>query len=717
LINKISALKIAVLFWTVFLFYPLTAEENRLFTVYNSLYLDCRYSHLIDSLTGDSDEEKLILARAYTAVGDNINAKKQLSELTGNYLQSAALYYQNGDYKKAGEITLNIAKDSGFGFLVAEYLAALAECHKSSSSIESWRLLAESTVNILRFKANLMLAEFYYESEIPDSSMILLNNIYPDVLAINDQINYYFLKIKLFSIFNDYDNALENFKNALSVRYLMDEKKCVLSFVVDSLYSSLDYQQAIQLIKMLKKEGFYSDAIKLLKKTELSDSTNLILAWCYLGNKNYSKAANIFKQLIQSPAETIKTEARYGRAICNYRRGLRVKGVTQLLDFAKQYPENRLSPRTLFIAGDFYQKSDLNKSINILQKLTDEYPESRYYTRALFLLGQSYAKLGLKHKAVAAYSSYNRMDEFADIFDYWLYKFFSDHKPHLEKIVNRSNSSFYNFKAGEISGKNEMDSVFTYDEFVIGFMNKVEQFLSWRIKKKLVNEQQLIHADSLYYYGLSDESARQLLDTYYSNPNLYSKFEVLKKSWALHLDWVFFKILDDFKNNLKRQGFSYSRDTWNRLNYPVLFKDLLLYNVNDTDPYLALAVIRRESSFDPYAVSKVGALGLMQLMPATAAQMSGSKEMSQRMLFDPGYNIKLGCKYLRWLRRRLQKDEIVVAAYNAGPTAAKRWRKQAGTDIETYIETIGYDQSRNYTRNVIGDYFWYKYLWPLEFNK
>ncbi len=717
MISKKGALKITIWFWTAILFCPLTAEENRLFTVYNSLYLDSRYGHLIDSLTGDNDEEKLILARAFAAVGDKKSAIRQLSELTGDHIQSAALYCQYDDYKETRKIALANPGDSGFSSLAADYLLTLVESHNSFPSIERLQTLALSTVDVFKFKANLILTEYYCENGIPDSSMIALNNIYPDVLTIEDQINYYFLKVKLFCTFKDYDNALENFKNALSVRYLVEEKKSVLSFVVDSLSPALDNQQIIQLIKMLKEKGYYSKAIKSLKGIEPSDSNDLILAWCYLGKRNYSKAARIFKRLTQSPSETIKTEAEYGRAICNYRRGLRVKGVTQLLNFTKKYPENPLNPRALFIAGDFYQKSDLNKSINILQKLTGEYPESRYYTRALFLLGKSYAKLGLKNKAALTYSSYNRKDEFADIFDYWLYKFSPDYKPHLEKIVSRYNSSFYNFKTSEILGGSVKDSIFTYDEFMTGFIEKVEKFLSWRVKKKRIDEKQLSHVDSLFYYGLTDEAGRQLLNIYYRNSNLYSRLEVLKKSRKLRLDQVFFKVLDDLKGNLKRQGLSYSRDTWNGLNYPVLFKDLLSYNVNDIDPYLALAVIHRESRFNPHAVSEVGALGLMQLMPVTAAQMAGAKEICQKTLFNPGYNIKLGCKYLRWLRHRLQKNEVVVAAYNAGPTAAKRWRKQAGTDTETYIETIGYDQSRNYTRHVIGDYFWYKRLWPLEFNK
>ena len=266
-------------------------------------------------------------------------------------------------------------------------------------------------------------------------------------------------------------------------------------------------------------------------------------------------------------------------------------------------------------------------------------------------------------------------------------------------------------------GKNNQDSIVSFNQFISEFLTKADKFLNWREKREKIDNRSLDYIDSLYYYGLSDEAGRQLYYIQYRNSNLHNKLAVLNKSRKLYIDWVFFKVLDEFKNDLKRRGYSYSHDTWLRLNYPILFKDIISYNIDNNDPYLALAVIRRESRFDPHAVSRVGALGLMQLMPATAAQMAGVKKVSQSMLFDPGYNVKLGCKYLNWLERRLHKNEIVIAAYNAGPSAAKRWRRQAGTDTETYIETIGYDQSRNYTRWVIGDYLWYKHIWPNEFGR
>ena len=134
------------------------------------------------------------------------------------------------------------------------------------------------------------------------------------------------------------------------------------------------------------------------------------------------------------------------------------------------------------------------------------------------------------------------------------------------------------------------------------------------------------------------------------------------------------------------------------------------------DPMLVMAIAKAESSFNPRAVSPKGAVGVMQLMPGTAAQMAKAKKVTRQALFQPGLNIRLGCRYLSWLRHRLPRPEAIIAAYNAGLPAAKRWQREAGNDPLSYIETIGYEQSRKYARWVIGDYLWYRYLWPREFD-
>ena len=110
-------------------------------------------------------------------------------------------------------------------------------------------------------------------------------------------------------------------------------------------------------------------------------------------------------------------------------------------------------------------------------------------------------------------------------------------------------------------------------------------------------------------------------------------------------------------------------------------------------PALVRAVMHAESAFDPNAISVVGASGLMQLMPATA------REMYVKDIFDPKDNIEGGVRYLRVLANEFDGDMVkMVAAYNAGPEAVKRF----GGQVPPFPET------QAYVRKVISLYFQYK---------
>ena len=129
------------------------------------------------------------------------------------------------------------------------------------------------------------------------------------------------------------------------------------------------------------------------------------------------------------------------------------------------------------------------------------------------------------------------------------------------------------------------------------------------------------------------------------------------------------------------------------------------------EPALMLAIIRQESGFDTKAKSRAGARGLMQLMPATARQVSKTVKQrysARRLTADPYFNIRLGSTYLSGLIDRFDGNYILaIAAYNAGPGNVNRWLRERGdprsddVDVVDWIERIPFGETRNYVQRVL----------------
>jgi len=132
------------------------------------------------------------------------------------------------------------------------------------------------------------------------------------------------------------------------------------------------------------------------------------------------------------------------------------------------------------------------------------------------------------------------------------------------------------------------------------------------------------------------------------------------------------------------------------------------------DPYLILAVMRRESLFRPDVRSAAGAVGLLQLLPATArraAVVLGRPALRDDELVEPGTAIDLGSWYLSELVGRFGDPAIALAAYNAGPRAVGPWAaRAAGEPLDEWVENIPYRETRRYVKVVIGVWNAYRIL-------
>ncbi len=154
-----------------------------------------------------------------------------------------------------------------------------------------------------------------------------------------------------------------------------------------------------------------------------------------------------------------------------------------------------------------------------------------------------------------------------------------------------------------------------------------------------------------------------------------------------------------------------------RIRYPRAYWDLIamMSSRDGIDPYLVVSLMRQESWFNPDATSSSDARGLMQLIPSTASRMvreNGLALAQPADLYDPDTNVQLGTVYLRQLLAMFNGDEIrAVAAYNAGEHAVTGWNEKFPGADDEWVENIGYHETRDYVKRVIGNKREYRMLY------
>lgn len=157
-----------------------------------------------------------------------------------------------------------------------------------------------------------------------------------------------------------------------------------------------------------------------------------------------------------------------------------------------------------------------------------------------------------------------------------------------------------------------------------------------------------------------------------------------------------------------------------RRTYRLLYSDIVTEMAAEygVDPYLAAAVIHCESSNNKDAVSPVGAVGLMQIMPDTGAWIAEKLEMedfTEERLFEPEVNVRMGCWYIDYLTDRFHGNmTLVLAAYNAGPGNVQKWLEDERISENGTLTEIPFPETERYIEKVQRAYEKYLTLYKKE---
>ena len=155
-----------------------------------------------------------------------------------------------------------------------------------------------------------------------------------------------------------------------------------------------------------------------------------------------------------------------------------------------------------------------------------------------------------------------------------------------------------------------------------------------------------------------------------------------------------------------------------KLAYPRAFPALVAKNTkaNQLPEALQLAIMREESAFSPRIESFANAIGLTQMLVKTAKRFANGATVTRELLQDPAKNLEIGSRFLGFLWKHFDAAApLAIAGYNAGEAAVDRWLGERGDlAMDEFMETIPYDETRNYTKRVLASYFTYSWLYGAQ---
>lgn len=238
-------------------------------------------------------------------------------------------------------------------------------------------------------------------------------------------------------------------------------------------------------------------------------------------------------------------------------------------------------------------------------------------------------------------------------------------------------------------------------------MNALATPLNPKLAYQLNQNPGIKRAAELYFTGYFEEARHEWLHTL-SNATTE---EQIQAAWLAN-QWGWHHLSVDATH---KAGLNDAVE----LRFPLAHLEVLrpLAEQANLDLPLVLALIRKESLFNPDARSRVGALGLMQVMPATGKQVAQRLKLQMQPdldLLKPEYNLPIGVNYLAGLMQHYDNNPVLAAAaYNAGPSKANAWRSSLGKEIDPlWVERITYAETRDYVKSLLA--FREVYAWRLK---
>ena len=472
-------------------------------------------------------------------------------------------------------------------------------------------------------------------------------------------------------------------------------------FIAESYYRKREYTKAIKQYSVVAKDYPQSEYVEsALFQTALGH-----------GKINKTKKANelLAEFAAAHPESDLADNAAF--QIAEYHRGKEQfkKAADAYGKMAAEYSDSNLADDALWNMGwCFVKLKDNDGSIKAFQRLLNEYPDSWLAGSAQFWIGVNHERMEKWRAAADAYKKV--MNDGA-----WYY---SDRAKRREQRLIDQGKVSKTFANAQYRKLRIDDSVPAWQNVSAPLSARTQALLDLRMFDDGVGE--LLTAE---------ETGEGLESVYRNLSSIHKKMGDLYTS--RNYAWRLSRLPQMKSKDGAMPGQIYS------MLYPLAFRDIIFSNSkeNKLDPLLIMAIMTEESHYNPDAVSWVGAMGLIQIMPPTGAEIARKlkiKSYKTEMLLQPEINIKMGTWYLagqtnrlgKYVKEALVKEKVsesdrsyivsmlATGAYNGGESRIRRWVKKYGLkDIDEFVEDIPIRQTRQYIKKVFNSYEVYKALY------
>jgi soluble lytic murein transglycosylase len=437
--------------------------------------------------------------------------------------------------------------------------------------------------------------------------------------------------------------------------------------------------------------------------TEMRRDVTLRMGRALFAAGRFAEAASVLSGLTGAPPAAA-AEASYLAGRAQYRTRGRAAATQALLATAKRYPGQPASADALYLAADLADDAGNDAgALALYRRVAAEYPSSPRAGQALMRLGGAALLAGDWGGAATWYGQYRARYPSGDLWlqaTYWEGRSLAARgdaagaRQRWREVRAKEPLSYYTVRASERLGERYWPIPLA--PAVPDAPAAVERVRGWMETLDLLRQADL-------WREAEDDVARRVREAGTDRALLYPLAEALEQRGFAP---------QGIRIGLALRNAGAATDPrLARILYPFPFREMVAAEARERglDPFLAAAVIRQESSFKPRALSRVGAMGLMQVMPSTGSGLAageGIRGWDRELLFNPEINVHLGTRFLASELRRWDGDlALAFIAYNAGPARAARWRSfPEFRDRELFTERIPFEETRDYvkilTRNV-----------------